>query len=96
MKKFEIIDQVICKKCKKLQIRCKCGSTEFEEIHIEREINSIAIIQEQVNEIIDKPIEVMEIEEDNRPFAQRLQSLERDRGSVSIQKTNRLIIKSAG
>jgi hypothetical protein len=40
---------------------------------------------------IDKPLEIMEIQEDTRSFDQRLKSLERDRGNIEIKKPEKKI-----
>ena len=78
------------------QIKKRNGRPNFSDKIPEEELDTGFLSSNDNNDFydinnIDKPIEPMEIEEDNRPFAQRLQSLERDRGAVSIQKPNRKI-----
>jgi hypothetical protein len=40
---------------------------------------------------IDKPSDIIEIEEDHRPFEQRLQSLQNDRGNINIPRATKKI-----
>ena len=78
------------------QIKRRTGRPNFSDKIPENELDTGFLSSNDNNDLydidnIDKPVEVLEIEEDRRPFEQRLQSLERDRDSVNIQKTNKKI-----
>ena len=68
----------------------KGGKPDFTKPISENELNTGFLSANDNNDLydinnIDKPLEIMEIEEDSRPFDQRLKNLQSERGSVSIK-----------
>ena len=80
---------------KPMQIQTrKGGKPDFSKpIPEEDNNNSFLSLNENENDLyninnIDNPIELVDIEEDSRPFAQRLQSLESERNNISIPQSS--------
>ena len=72
------------------EVRKKGGKPNFSQSIPEEELDTGFMSANDNNDLydinnIDKPVESMEFEEDHRPFAQRLKSLERDRTTVSTE-----------
>ena len=78
------------------QVRRRNGKPNFQEDIPDEEKDMGFLSANDNNDLydvnnIDRPIEIPEIQEDSRPFEQRLQSLERDRGNIQIRKSNKKI-----
>jgi hypothetical protein len=68
----------------------KGGKPDFTKPIPENELSTGFLSANDNNDLydinnIDKPLEIMEIEEDSRPFDQRLKNLQSERGSVTIK-----------
>ena len=75
-----------------MPIKRNGGKPNFNEpIPEEQKDTAFLSLNENDNDLynisnIDKPMDIPEIEEDNRPFEQRLKSLESDRNNIIVQK----------